>query len=339
MVRNRKLVCLTAAGLTALLVLAIGTARPVRAADPIFPTGSRVGLVPPPGMVPAEAFDGFADPGKDAAILIAVLPPTAYSQIEKSMDPDALKKQGVNVEKREPMQVSLGKAFLLVGSQTADKVRYRKWLLVASASDFTALVSVQVPEDDPAYPDSVIRAALATVAARAQVPQSEQLSLLPFAVSDLAGFHVDGVLRGRALLLSDSAGGSSAPQDSSKDASSSDASNASNGAARFFVAAIPGGPQEASQHPEFARLAFNEIGGIKEVQVSMSEPLRINGQSGYQMMAQAKDARSGADVMVVQWLRFGSGGYLQMVGIAPTGDKWTGMLARFRTVRDSIDTK
>ena len=32
-------------------------------------------------------------------------------------------------------------------------------------------------------------------------------------------------------------------------------------------------------------------------------------------MAEAKDARSGADVMVVQWLRFGSGGFMQMIGV------------------------
>jgi hypothetical protein len=55
-------------------------------------------------------------------------------------------------------------------------------------------------------------------------------------------------------------------------------------------------------------------------------------------MADAKDARSGVDVRVVQWLRFGGGGYLQMVGIARTAG-WTTALARLRTVRDSIDTK
>jgi len=55
-------------------------------------------------------------------------------------------------------------------------------------------------------------------------------------------------------------------------------------------------------------------------------------------MAEAKDARTGTDVEVVQWLRFGSGGFLQMVGVAPA-DNWTSALARLRTVRDSIDPK
>ena len=116
------------------------------AADAVFPPGSRIGLVPPPGMVPSDAFDGFADPAKDAAILITVLPAAAYSQFEKTMDTDVLKKQGVNLEKREPIKLDIGKGFLLTGRQVADKARYRKWLLVAAADDLTALVTVQVPD-------------------------------------------------------------------------------------------------------------------------------------------------------------------------------------------------
>ena len=55
-------------------------------------------------------------------------------------------------------------------------------------------------------------------------------------------------------------------------------------------------------------------------------------------MAEAKDARTGTDVRVIQWLRFGGGGYLQMVGIA-RADSWTSVFARLRTVRDSVELK
>jgi hypothetical protein len=333
---NSKFSRAAVAAFAAALACALLVAPTARAADPVFPVGSRLGLVPPPGMVASDAFDGFADPSKDAAILIAMLPAAAYSQIEKSMDAEALKKQGVNVEKREPMQLSFGQGFLLTGRQIADKARYRKWLLVASASDFTALVSVQVPEDDSAYPDSVMRAALATLAVRANVPEAEQLSLLPFVVGDFAGFRVEAVLRSRALLLSDEP----VPPGPGNEASDSKApADGSGVASRLFIAAIPGGPKELDERAGFARTAFNEIGGIKDVQVSVSEPLRIGGQSGYQTMAQAKDVRTGSDIMVVQWLRFGGGGYLQMVGIARADDHWTGVLARLRTVRDSVETK
>lgn len=306
-----------AAGFAAFLTLMV-LAMPVKAADPVFPPGSRLGLVPPTGMITSNAFAGFADLNKNAAIVLAALPAGAYAQIEKTLDADALKKQGITVEKREAMRLASGTGVLLTARQTADKIRYRKWLLVAAVDDLTALVNVQAPEEDNAYPDEVIRAALATLAVRATVPEQEELSLLPFTVGELAGFHVDNVLRGSVLVLSDpSPGGADA---------------------HLLIAAVPGGPTEGDDHANFARLAFGEIAGIRDIHVTMSEPLRLAGQSGYQTMAEAKDARSGTDVRVVQWLRFGSGGFLQIVGIAHA-DGWTSVFGRLRTVRDSIDAK
>jgi hypothetical protein len=311
----------------AALVLAIQPA-PTRAEQPIFPPGSRVGLVPPPGMVVSKTFDGFADPAKDAAILITVLPAEAFAQIEKVLDTDALKKQGVTVDKREPMQLGFGKGILLIGRQVAEKEHFKKWLLVAAANDLTAMVTVQVPDPDDVYSDRALRTALATLAVRAKVPEEEELSLLPFSVGDLAGFHVDDVLRGRALMLRDAPPAADAGKETTPHGFD----------ARLLIAAVPGNSPEPDQRADFARLMFGEIGGIRQVRITMSEPLRIGGQSGFQTMAEAQDVRSGADVRVIQWLRFGGGGYLQMVGIGGA-DGWTNVLSRLRTVRDSVELK
>jgi hypothetical protein len=306
-------------------------AAPAGAAEPVYPIGSRIGLVPPAGMVASDRFDGFTDPNEqDAAILIAALPQAAYAQIEKSLDAEAAKKQGVHLDKRESITLDAGKGLLLSGWQMADGARFRKWLLLASASDLTVLITVQAPEQNSAYNDQVVRAALATLTIREKVPESEELSLLPFAVGDLAGFHIDGALRGRALILSD------APAAGANGTEKEDA--ASNAYPHFLIAAVPGGPSDPADRGNFARLSFDEIGGIKNVRLTMSEPLRVGGQSGYQTMADAQDARSGADIKVVQWLRFGTGGYLQMIGIGPA-ESWGAVLARLRTVRDSIEPK
>lgn len=327
-------------GLAALFAVTV-LALPAQAADPVYPLGSRIGLVPPDGMVASSEFSGFADQGKDAVILLAVLPAEAFSQVEKTMDAEALKKEGITLDKREPIQLGVGKAFLFTGREVAEKTHYRKWLLVAAMNDLTALVNVQAPESS-VYSEQVVRAALMTLALRAIIPDAEQLSLLPFTVGELAGFHVNRVLRGRALMLSD------APSDDAKDSAKDSAKGTAKDAAKdsapagipahLLIAAVPGGPTEAEDRGKFARLAFGEIAGLRDVHLTMSEPLRIGRQSGYQTMAEAKDAGTGVDVQVVQWLRFGSGGFLQMVGVGPT-DKWTSVLARLRTVRDSIDPK
>lgn len=374
--RNSRLPSITTGAGLAVLLLSLLVAMPSRAAEPIFPPGSRIGLVPPTGMVLSEAFAGFADPEKNAAILIATLPAAAYSQLDKTLDTEELRKQGITLEKREPMRLDAGKGFLLTGRQSAGKEHYRKWLLVLAAGDITALVSVQIPEPDTNYPNNIVRTALATLAVRQKVPEDEQLGLLPFTVGDLAGFRVDAVLPGRAVVLSAladetakdafkekeapkepeeaakesketpkdaSTETSKAPKEAAKEAKEAqkDFSKGSAGRsfdARLLIAAAPGGPAEADDRGSFARTSFAEIGGIRDVHITMSEPLRIGGQSGYQTMAEAKDARSGADVMVVQWLRFGSGGFLQMTGIGRV-DVWTRTLARLRTVRDSIQPK
>ncbi len=59
-----------------------------------------------------------------------------------------MKKHGIDVDKREPIELDIGKGFLLSGTQTTDKAHYRKWLLVAAAGNITALVTVQVPDQD-----------------------------------------------------------------------------------------------------------------------------------------------------------------------------------------------
>jgi hypothetical protein len=353
-------------------------AMPARAEDPIFPAGSRIGLVPPQGMALSTNFEGFEDAEKNAAILLATFPADAFAQLDKTMFPEALQKQGIDIETREPFAANAGKGFLLSGKQTTAKGRIRKLMLVAPTGDVTALATVQLPEEGSFYTDKAVRDALATLSVRANVPDAERLSLVPFTVGDLAGFRIDEVLPGRALMLidatadngssdkgsgssdkgsgssdkgsgsSDKGSGSSDKGSGSSDkgSGSSDKVSADKNAdaykhdanARFLIAAGTGGPNEAKDRDEFARVTFDQIAGISNVQIQDAEPLRINGQAGYETLASAKDPESGGDLKVVQWLRFGSGGYMQMIGVAHAA-LWPDLFTRMRTVRDSVEPK
>src|SRR6476620_3040380 len=167
-----------------LLVLAILlNATAVRSADVDYPPGSRLGMVPPSGMVISKNFVGYEDANHNAAIILASLPPDAYSELDKTVTAEALRRQGVRLDRREPLSLPSGKAFLVTARQEVDKTKFRKWILIGSAPGLTALVTVQIPENaTTVYPDSAIRAALATLAVRASVPTEEQLGLLPFRI-------------------------------------------------------------------------------------------------------------------------------------------------------------
>jgi hypothetical protein len=308
---------------------------PAHAADPIFPPGSRLGLVPPPGMVVSHSFEGFEDIDKNAAILLSTLPAVAYDQIEKTMVPEQLQKQGILIDRREPITLNAGKGFILIGREMHGTAPFDKLLLVVGAADITALVTVQIPDQDPLYTEKALRDAFATLVVRASVPDVERLSLLPFTVGDLSGFKIDDVLPGRALML-DYPATTAAANDAAKDAAPAASPAAPN--ARFLIAAVPGGPNESEDRANFARVAFGQIVGLKDVRIQDAEPLRIGNISGFQILAKAKDAQSDTDVMVVQWLRFGSGGFMQMIGIA-RAEAWPDVFNRMRAVRDSIDSK
>jgi hypothetical protein len=293
------------------------------AADVTYPPGSRIGLAPPPGVTVSKSFLGFEDRAHKVAIALTALPPDAYDALERTLTAEALGKQGVTLESRSDFPLALGKAVLVIGRQEAQGIALRKWILAASTRDLTALVTVQVPDAaQTAYPDAAIRAALASLAARDGIPADEQLGLLPFRVRELAGFRLGGLLAGRAVVLTD--GAPDAPL--------------RNADTHIVVAIVAGGPARASERDRFARDAFRTIANLRDVRINSSEPLPIGGQFGHQIMAQGKDQESGADVRVVQWIRFGGGAYMHLVGIA-RAEAWLDAYARFRKVRDGVATR
>jgi hypothetical protein len=88
----------------------------------------------------------------------------------------------------------------------------------------------------------------------------------------------------------------------------------------------------------FARRLLAATPGVKEIRIVRSEPLRIGGQPGHQLIAEAKDDPTATPVTMVQWLRFGPGRFLHMFGLART-EVWQSVFMRMRTLRDGIEPK
>jgi hypothetical protein len=302
-----------------MLLLMVALALPAHADDVVYPPGSRLGLVPPPGLHASTSFPGFEDRDNNVALMLGTLPPEAYAQFEKSDSAEGLKKLGATLEKREVLTLPNGKAILVIGRQE----KLSTWMLVEALPDMTAMITLRLPDTaKEIYPEKVLRAMFASLAARAEVPVEEQLGLLPFRLGEMAGFRIGGVLPGRGILLTDVAA----------DAASTVIEP------HIIVVLMQGGPAEAADRDDVARQIFRSIPDIKEVSITSSESIRIGGQQGHEIMATAKDPVTGADVSLVQWLRFGSGAYLHLVGVATT-PAWTQAYGRFRAVRDGLEAK
>lgn len=319
MIKTVHALILIAFGLS--LPLSLPLAEPVAAAEPTFLPASRIGMVPPPGFVPSPSFLGFQHQEQRAAIMVAELPAAAFETIEKQA---ATELAAANQQRQDITLKDGGHGFVVVTQESGPQGPINKWTLVATAKNVTALVAAIVPEAvKEVADDAAIRAAFATLAVRDSVPVEEQLSALPFSMANLAGFRILRVAPGSAAMLTDG------PKDVIEEAEQP-------------LLLITIGPAKTQPPPEerdgLARRAFGEIPGLKDVRITRSEPLRIANQPGYELQATGRDVKGDHEVHVVQWLRFGAGSLLRIVGIARK-ETWEDTYGRFRQIRDGIGQK
>lgn len=304
---------------------------PAQAADPVFPKGSRVGLTPSTGLEASRTFPGFEDPANKVMILLGELPAQAYESTLKSMQAPVGNTPGVSNVKREILLTASGAAHLISANQEHEGAKVRKWMLLSGKAgmDFTVLVTAIVPDAAKnSYNDAAMRRIFASLSLRDQVPQDEILGLLPFQVADLANFRsIRPIAGGRGVLLSD--------EDKSTTAADKSKTDAPGDEPEMLVSINPGAPAQASERARFAEQLIGGMPGLKEVRTTFAESMRLGALPGYEIRLEAKSAKTGKDVNVVQWVRFGATSFIHVVGISPR-EKWTDSFARFRAVRDGI---
>ncbi|CAL8976267.1 hypothetical protein GJ689_18145 [Rhodoplanes serenus] len=297
---------------------------PAAAGEPVYPTGLKIGLAPAPGLRVAEKFPGFEDKETGATVLMLEVAPPALAETAKQLGRDSLKKQGIVEQRRESFPAG-SKGTLVAGRQEGDGRTVRKWILLAPAGDTGALVVVQVPEEAAkSYPEAAVRDMLASVRQRADVPIEEQLELLPIRLDERSGMRPIRVLGSNGALLTDG------PKDTLEAVEQP----------LLIVSVGRGGPEENAARDTFARNLLAGFGAYKDVRIVGTEMLRLGGGGAHthQVMAEAKDPKTDAPLKLVQWVRFGSGAYLRILGAA-RDDAWSEAFPRFRAVRDGVNPR
>jgi hypothetical protein len=292
------------------------------AASPTFLPGARVGLVPPAGMVPSGSFMGYEDAGRKTLLMITELGAGTAERVEKDFTPEAMAAGGIEVETREDIALAGMRGYLIVAHQDIAGARVRKWALVLTRGDMTAIVVMVTPEAErAAYPDATLRASLATLAVRESVPDAERFGLLPYRFGDLAGFHlVQAIPSGTAVLTSGPSDATIAAQQP------------------FFMIQIAASGPGPAERESFARRLLASTIGFDQFHVVQSGAIRFGPQQGHELIAEGKDPKNGAELSFVQWLRFDTAGYMRMLGIARR-EVWPEAFPRMRALRDGIEPK
>ncbi len=299
------------------LVVTMGGAL---AADQVFPPGARIGMTPLVGLAPAKAFTGFETEDKSVKVLIAELPANAYGDVMNTFKTNPALPASA---RPESLETGAGTAYYTVENAKNAAGAFRHYAMILSGGTFSGYVDVQVPENaTKIYSDDAVRQMFASAVIRKEVPVDEQLSLMPFKVGNLGGFKSIRALGATgALLLADgdeAAGFEAAPF--------------------MVIGLMAAAPTQADDRARFAEQAARAIPGMHTGRITMSEPVRIDGMAGYETRIDATSGRDDTPVTLVQWLRFGGGSAMRIIGSAPR-DQWEKAFPRFRAVRDAIEPR
>lgn len=290
------------------------------AADPVFPPGARVGMTPLVGLVPAKNFSGFTTEDQNVKVLVAELPAGAYGEVMNGVKTNPA--AGATV-KPESLETGAGTAYYTAETVKNASGVFRHYSMILSGGTFSGYVDVQVPENATRiYSDDAVRQMFASAVIRKEVPVDEQLALMPFKVGNLGDFkHVRALGATGALLLADG-----------------EEQTGFEAAPFMVIGLMAATPTQADDRARFADQAARAIPGMHTGRITMSEPVRIDGMAGYETRIEATSGRDDTPVTLVQWLRFGGGGSMRIIGSAPR-DQWEKAFPRFRAVRDAIEAR
>jgi hypothetical protein len=302
------------------LALLIAAQCAALAADPVFPSGMRVGLTPLVGLVRARSFVGFETEDHGVKVLVAELPAEAYGEVASAFKANPAGSGGV---KPESIETSAGLAYYTAENAKDGATNVRRYSMILPGGTFSGYIAVQVPENaSKIYTDDAVRQMFASAAIRKEVPVDEQLGLMPFKISELGDFKsVRTLAPGAAVVLADG-----------------DETTGLELAPFMVIGLIGATPAQPDDRGRFAQQAATSIPGVRDARITMSEPLRIDGMPGYETRIDATSGKDNTSVTVVQWLRFGGQNSLRIIGSAPR-DQWSKAFPRFRAVRDGIQPR
>jgi hypothetical protein len=304
--------------LLTMAVLLVAATRPAWSDDPIFPSGVRIGLTPLVGLARAKSFPGFESEDQSVKVLVTELPADAYGEVQ-----NALKTAPNSAVKPEHIDTAAGPAFYTIENANDGGSPVRRYSMILSGGAFSGYVAVQIPEKAmKIYTDDAVRKMFASAAIRKDVPVSEQLEMMPFKMTDLGNFkNIRTLAPGSAVVLADgdeAAGYEPSPY--------------------MVIGLIGASPPEPEDRARFSVETARAIPGLRDVKVTMAEPIRIDGQPAFETRLDGTSGKDNTAVTVVQWLKFGTPNMLRIIGSAPR-DQWSDAFPRFRAVRDGIQPK
>lgn len=111
-----------------------------QSSQPISIPGTKCTMIPPEGFTLSNRFSGFIQPSTGASIMLTELP-APYQEISDGFTAEALRTKGMELVSKRLIDLNGSKATMIVVTQTAQGISYKKQMLLLGDSSVSVIVN------------------------------------------------------------------------------------------------------------------------------------------------------------------------------------------------------
>jgi hypothetical protein len=263
----------------------------------------------------AQQFPGLQRAEMGASIMVTEIP-APYAKMKEGINAEGLATRGVSVTGVETVRLADREGVLMAGTQTAQGIVFKKWMLLFGDSTNSVMVMATFPLELSDQLSGQMRAA---VVSSRWAPDTEVgvFEGLAFRVEPTAKLHISNRVSNLLLLAKPGHKGVVPPQDP------------------LMVVGTSLSEVEIDDVESFSRERLKQTAQISDIEYRNGRRVSVNGMNGYEVVATAKDARSGAPLFVYQAVLLETDRYFILQGFVGSerGDEY---LAEFRAVTDTL---
>jgi len=284
-------------------------------ADPVRVPGTNVNLQPPAGFSPSESYPGFQSPEHQASIMVTQMP-APVAEIRKAMTKDLLATRGITLLSSQEETVDGREALLLQVAQAAGGAEYLKWMLVMGDPQTTYMIVGTFPKTAGEEVGAAIRKSLLTAAVTSAGPDNPFEGLL-FRVTPTSALKIAGRVSNMLILTESGSAGTLPPGEP------------------VYIVGSSISPAAIADPKAFSEARAKQTEQITDLRIVTGREITLGGLAAYELLADAKDVKSGIAIRLYQVIVPDTGGYFIVQGLVGA-ERAGGMIPEFRRVTESF---